>query len=87
MHHIIKNHGEAYKSLFLKNLVETFAIVFRGATRDERVKMYRLGQIWIPYIPSEILHNLDVKIKEIDPEIPILPQELLEHIFIILKDN
>ena len=64
--------------MFLKNLVETFAIVFRGATRDERVKMYRLRQIWIPYIPSEILHNLDVKIKEIDPEIPILPQELLD---------
>ena len=78
MHHIIKNHGEVYKSLFLKNLVKTFAIVFRGATRDERVKMYRLRQIWIPYIPSEILHNLDVKIKEIDPEIPILPQELLD---------
>ena len=53
MHHIIKNHGEAYKSLFLKNLVETFANVFRGATRDEQVKMYRLGQIWIPYIPSD----------------------------------
>ena len=78
MHHIIKNHGEAYKSLFLKKIVETFATIFRGSTEDERAKMYRLRQIWIPHMPSEILQNLDLKIKEIDPDFCILPQELLD---------
>ena len=72
MDSIIKNHGEAYKSLFMKNLVETFAAVFRVSKEDERAKMYKLRQTWTPNMPSEILYNLDVKIKEIDPAWPIL---------------
>ena len=72
MDSIIKNHGEAYKSLFLKNLVETFATVFRASKEDERAKMYKLRQTWTPNMPSETLYNLDVKIKEIDPAWPIL---------------
>ena len=72
MDSIIKNHGEAYKSLFMKNLVETFAAVFRVSKEDERAKMYKLRQTWTPNMPSEILYNLVVKIQEIDPAWPIL---------------
>ena len=46
MDSILRNHTESYVGLFLKNLVENFAIVYRVSKLDERLDMYRIRMQW-----------------------------------------
>ena len=72
MDSIIKNHPNPYKPLFQQNLPSTFANVFICAKEDIRSALFKLRSTWTPLFSSEVLYNLDLKIKKIDPAWPIV---------------
>ncbi|XP_052224670.1 uncharacterized protein LOC127840322 isoform X3 [Dreissena polymorpha] len=73
MDSIMKNLGTtSYKSLFTKNIVNTFTTVFEQVDEKTRASMYKLRQTWSVMLPNQKLYMIDVKIKSLlDPAWPI----------------
>ena len=59
---IMKNHGDTYKVLFEKNIVELFKDVFKRS--KDRDKLLVLRQTWTPILQERLLHDLDATINE-----------------------
>jgi hypothetical protein len=83
---ICKNHGSPYKEMFNTNLVSNFAHIFqqvseKAKTPKEIAKaaqvrslLYKLRLTWggsYQVFTPTVLHQLDVKIKKIDPAWPV----------------
>merc|ERR1719411_1287185 len=83
---ICKNHGSPYKEMFNHNLVSNFAYIFqqvseKAKTPKEIAKaaqvrslLYKLRLTWggsYQVFTPAVLHQLDVKIKKIDPAWPV----------------
>merc|ERR1711974_354200 len=81
-----KNHGSPYKEMFNHNLVSNFAYIFqqvseKAKTPKEIAKaaqvrslLYKLRLTWggsYQVFTPTVLHQLDVKIKKIDPAWPV----------------
>lgn len=70
---IVKNLGStSYKSLFMKNIVQTFTSVFEQVDEKTRSSMFKLRQTWTTIMPNPQLYQIDVKIKTLlDPAWPV----------------
>ena len=69
---IIKNHPKPYKPLFARNLDNVFVHTFEQSNEEARLKMFKLRLTWTPLFTSDILNNLDLGVKKIDPAWPLL---------------
>ena len=68
----MKNHGDPYKVLFARSIVELFEAVFRRSKEKDRERLFRLRQTWTPILQGSLLYTLDATIKEKhDPAWPI----------------
>ena len=68
---IMKNHGDPYKVLFARSIVELFEAVFRRSKEKDRERLFRLRQTWTPILQGSLLYTLDSTIKKHDPAWPI----------------
>jgi len=71
---ICKNHGSPYKEMFNHNLVSNFAFIFQQVSEKVRSLLYKLRLTWggsYQVFTPTVLHQLDVKIKKIDPAWPV----------------
>merc|ERR1711934_553225 len=71
---ICKNHGSPYKEMFNTNLVSNFAHIFQQVSEKVRSLLYKLRLTWggsYQVFTPTVLHQLDVKIKKIDPAWPV----------------
>ena len=70
----MKNHGDPYKVLFSRSIVELFEAVFRKSREKDRERLFRLRQTWTPILQGSLLYTLDSTIKDKhDPAWPIQP--------------
>merc|ERR1711963_66524 len=73
---IMKNHGDPYKVLFSRSIVELFEAVFRKSRERDRERLFRLRQTWTPILQGSLLYTLDSTIKKKhDPAWPIANQK------------
>ena len=72
----MKNHGDPYKVLFSRSIVELFEAVFRRSKEKDRERLFRLRQTWTPILQGSLLYTLDSTIKKKhDPAWPIANQK------------
>ena len=74
MDSICKYPGSPYKELFQHNIDYDFAIIFKMVSKEVRHKMFELRNNWecrYQVFTHDKLHQLDLKIKEIDPGWPV----------------
>ncbi|XP_053398989.1 uncharacterized protein LOC123558235 [Mercenaria mercenaria] len=77
MDSIMKNlEKTSYKSLFSKNIVQTFTSVFEQVDEKTRASMFKLRQTWSTMLPNATLYRVDKKINSLlDPAWPITATE------------
>nr|XP_027204108.1 uncharacterized protein LOC113797859 [Dermatophagoides pteronyssinus] len=70
---ICKNvRDSSYLQLFEKRIVKLFCHVFEKSDEKTRLLLYKLRQTWNTFFSSEILYQLDVAVKSLDPGWPIV---------------
>ena len=78
------DHREEYRNLFQTNLCNVFCHTFehgikniRGSRESEefRIRLYKLRFTWNATFSEDVLHQIDVRIKQMDPNWPILSKK------------
>ncbi|XP_039248290.2 uncharacterized protein LOC120326123 [Styela clava] len=67
---IVKTYGP-YVKLFSPNLIKTFLFVFEKAETKVRQDLFKLRSTWNGMFSKGLLHDLDVAVKQFDPNWPI----------------
>uniref|UniRef100_A0A8C9R3S9 Pre-mRNA cleavage complex 2 protein Pcf11 n=1 Tax=Scleropages formosus TaxID=113540 RepID=A0A8C9R3S9_SCLFO len=70
---IVKNVGGEYLTVFAKNLVTTFLLVFSKVDDNTRKSLFKLRSTWDEIFPLKKLYALDVRVNSIDPAWPVKP--------------
>lgn len=61
-----------YIPLFEKKIVKMFCHTFERSDEKTRISLFKLRQTWNVVFSNEVLHNLDVSIKKLDSNWPII---------------
>lgn len=69
---LAKHIAGVYRRLFTKKIAHLFCVVFEGADKCTREKMFVLRRTWTDIFPLLELYSLDTRVKEIDPAWPII---------------
>ena len=75
MENIIKNTkvGDIYRPLFSNNIVSLFHRLFKSADHSNRLSMFTRRSKWTGLFPPATLYALDLKLKSVDPTLPVMP--------------
>lgn len=70
---ICKNiRNSSYSQLFQKRIVNLFCHTFSRSDEKTRELLFKLRQTWKDYFVQDVLHNLDLAVKQIDPGWPLV---------------
>ena len=74
MENIIQNKkvGDIYRPLFSNNIVSLFHRLFRAADHSNRMSMFTRRSKWSGLFPLATLYALDLKLKSVDPTLPVM---------------
>ena len=74
MENIIKNKkvGDIYRPLFSNYIVSLFHRLFRAADHSNRMSMSTRRSKWSGLFPLATLYALDLKLKSVDPTLPVM---------------
>eukprot|EP00794_Sanderia_malayensis_P007116 gene7116-7920_t len=69
---ILKNVGGSYIGILSRYMVEIFTDVFENGDEKIRISMFKLRNTWPQFFPSKFLYELDVSVKRLDPNWPVI---------------